>query len=851
MKKIYSFVAFAALCLGFAACQVVEPEDVFSTDPVAPELQAHNDILLTTGTTGEDVMFTWTAYRNLSPGLDYQFFMERGEKAVSLSTGKDLYFKADKGSFRDLVLSSFSDLPENDTFPLSFYVRVTDNGESYVSNTVTVNVYAFGDAVASVVTLASDQIELDPGDPTGSVELLSWTPARLVYGESVSYNVYVVVGDNEPYLLAEGLAETSYSTTVDALNEAIIAAGGDEAADVPVRFVVEAVCESLPGGVEANSEQMTVKTYVASFPNVLYVPGSHQEWNPATAPTIALSSSVKGYYEGIVDLTTADGSDVEFKFSPYPEWKDDFGGSVTVGGKEGVYVSANGTVGASDNIKVPSGKYVIKLNKKLNTINMVSIKSVGVIGTAVGGWDAEIPMEWNEETNVFTVSVSLVPGEYKFRLNDDWDWSVDDSNGVNGGGGNYSTSNEGDYKIQLDMSKHPYTVKFINLSFPETLGVTGSHQGWDPATAPRLNGDGEGHYEGFINMANPDGDAVEFKFTPNLDWSKEYAGSLDNLMTSGGGNISLANGYYKLVVDLSSLSATATRIESVEICGSFTGWGVDPAYFLAYDAANDAWKIENVEFPAGGQWKFRMNDDSDWAVNLGYGTLDNLVQGGDNITDTEPGIYTVELYLATTPYRTVLTKTGESDAPKWGNRLVVAGNYSGHSWDGAGDPKLRGDFSGKFQGPLTMAGSGIEFKFVHNGAWFGMTGGETLDWTVGDGGNFSIPAGTYWFNVDLEAGTATAFAITKVGLIGSFNDWSGDVEMSFDETALTYSGTITVGDNAEFKVRFNGNWDYSLGDDPTDLNGIGAGNVKIEKAGTYKVVLDMAHNSPSLTVTAQ
>ena len=58
MKKILYFAALAALCLGFAACQVVQPEDVFSTDPVAPELQAHNDILLTTGTTGEDVMFT-------------------------------------------------------------------------------------------------------------------------------------------------------------------------------------------------------------------------------------------------------------------------------------------------------------------------------------------------------------------------------------------------------------------------------------------------------------------------------------------------------------------------------------------------------------------------------------------------------------------------------------------------------------------------------------------------------------------------------------------------------------------------------------------------------------------------
>ena len=851
MKKIFVFVAFAALCLGFAGCQVIEPEDVFSKDPVAPELAAHNDILLTTGTTGEDVMFTWTAYRNLPAGLNYEFFMEYAGTPVALSTGKELYYKSDKAAFRELVLSSFSGLPQNDTFPLSFFVRVTDSGEVYQSNTVAVNVYAYGDGVAAEVSLVAETLELDPTNPTGNVELITWTPARLVYGEEVTYNVYLVAGEGEPYLLAEGLIDLNYSTTIDALNEAIVAAGGAEAADVPVRFIVEAVCESLPGGVEASSAAMTVKTYLSTFPDVLYIPGSHQGWDPATAPTLAHSSAVKGYYEGIVDLTTADGSDVEFKFCPVPKWENDFGGVVTVGGKDGVYVNASGSVGVSDNIKVPSGKYVIMLNKKLNKISMVSINSVGVIGTAVGGWSDEITMNWNEQTNVFTTEVNLVPGEYKFRLNNDWDYSIDDTYGVNGGGANLNTSNEGNYKIQLDMSKHPYTVKFINLSFPESVGVTGSHQGWNPASAPRLNGDGEGHYEGFVNMVDAGSNSVYFKFTPNLDWSAEYAGSLDNLVTSGGGNIELPNGYYKITLDLTEMKGTATLINTVEVVGSFTSWGTDENYLMTYDAESNSWKLRNAEIPAGGQWKFRMN--SDWAVNVG-GALDNLVQDGGNIADTDPGVYDVELFLATTPYHAVLTKTGESDTPKWGNRLVVAGDYSGHGWDGANDPKLRGNYDGKFQGPLTMYHMTYGFKFVHDGNWTGMATADGLSWNlvVGGGDNITLADGTYWFNVDMEAATATAFEITKVGLIGGFNGWSDDVEMAFDRETLTYSGTITVPDDQlEFKVRFNGNWDYSLGDDPSDLNCISAGNVKLEKGGTYKIVLDMAHASPNLTITAQ
>ena len=171
---------------------------------------------------------------------------------------------------------------------------MTEGGEVYQSNTVTVNVYAYGDGVPAEITLAAESLELNPADPMGEVELITWTPARLVYGEDVTYNVYLVAGEGEPYLLAEGLTGTSYSTTVDALNEAIVAAGGAEAADVPVRFIVEAVCASLPGGVEAASAAMTVKTYVSTFPDVLYIPGSHQGWDPATAPTIAQSSAVKG-----------------------------------------------------------------------------------------------------------------------------------------------------------------------------------------------------------------------------------------------------------------------------------------------------------------------------------------------------------------------------------------------------------------------------------------------------------------------------------------------------------------------------------------------------------------------------
>ncbi|MBO5545672.1 MAG: SusE domain-containing protein, partial [Bacteroidales bacterium] len=469
MKKIVKFALLAALCAGAASCVKPITEDAFSKDPVAPELYAHNDILMTANTMDEDVNFSWSAYRNLPEDLSYQLVATYNGTDAVIATTKDTWFKTSKTAFKGLIYTSFPNAPVNDTFSLTFRVVVANDGDLYESPALTINVYALGDAVAPVVTLVQKELKLDPATPTAEVALITWEPARLVYGEEISYNVYLTTATEKTpstkaeavsdYLLAEGISGTSYAMTVDALNEAVIAAGGAEAAAVPVTFRVKALCASLPEGITASSDPMTVTTYVATFPDVLYTPGSHQGWDPATAATLKQSTSVKGYYEGIIDLTTADGSDAQFKFSPNPEWKDDFGGTVTVGGKDGVYVSAEGTVGVADNISVPSGVYVIMLNKKLNTLKMVSIKSLGMIGTAAGGWSEELPMEWNKETNVFTVTADIVPGEYKFRLNNDWDFSVDNTGGVNGGGANYQTDAEGRYKVSIDMGSHPYTVK--------------------------------------------------------------------------------------------------------------------------------------------------------------------------------------------------------------------------------------------------------------------------------------------------------------------------------------------------------------------------------------------------------
>ncbi len=160
MKKIFNLIAAAAIIAGFASCQP-KSEDAFSTDPVAPELYAHNDILLTTGTPDEDVTFAWSAYRNLPKGLPYTFTAAFGEDEVELANTEELYFSVSKAEFKDILTASF-DFPENSTASFIFQVKVADGAAVYASAPLAVNVYVNGDAVAPEFTLLMEPVVLDP-----------------------------------------------------------------------------------------------------------------------------------------------------------------------------------------------------------------------------------------------------------------------------------------------------------------------------------------------------------------------------------------------------------------------------------------------------------------------------------------------------------------------------------------------------------------------------------------------------------------------------------------------------------------------------------------------------------------
>ena len=134
--------------------------------------------------------------------------------------------------------------------------------------------------------------------------------------------------------------------------------------------------------------------------------------------------------------------------------------------------------------------------------------------------------------------------------------------------------------------------------------------------------------------------------------------------------------------------------------------------------------------------------------------------------------------------------------------------------------------------------------------WGGINGDNSpsgsLYEDVNSGAIASPAAGYYTFTADMNTETYTWTAVdnqtpteyTKIGIIGGFNDWGGDVEMSQSAPHCWYA-TLTIANDTELKFRADGGWDVNWGAGITitekNFYGVGEGNgpnINVP-AGTY------------------
>ena len=591
------------------------------------------------------------------------------------------------------------------------------------------------------------------------------------------------------------------------------------------------------------------------------------------------------------NITLAAGD--EFKFRKDAGWDVNFGyaegvDSYTLGEEFAVAQNGGNIVVAED------GVYDLILDPENATATVIKSvapdagntpepkpkpKAWSIVGTLEDSeWSTDFDLE-NVTGDVWTIKNVFVREKDEFKIRADHDWAkscggpeenaestFEEGNpyGVYqpeigktfaAGDKNIRIGVEGNYNITLTYGDEPTILIEEYREFPEHLYMIGAEFGdWQWASdgvvemTPVLhNPDWGANAEGQFYTVRFISAGKGFKFNSKRDWGGDFYGltTNDGYEVSDNNCVVAEDGFYLVHIDLKNEKVHVEPARVFGIGDAFGSWDEEKAEnqfqadgktlkLTVTKAANLRMYVASTISTSG--WWTREFDIFDGQI------VPRLMEELSPVPVLAGQVVTLDFNAGTG------TITGEGEAPAYKTEISVPGAYSGSVWNLDTAPKLLGKGDGEFKGALVMYKQGdaaVEFKFGHDGAWIGGTA-DGLNYTLGAGDNMTIDEGTYFWTVNLASKTATALKVEKVGLIGSFNEWSDDVVLTFNAEDHTYNGTVTLGENAELKVRFNGNWDYSLGGDLNRLQAVND-NCKVAEAGTYTAKLDL--NKGTLTLT--
>lgn len=283
------------------------------------------------------------------------------------------------------------------------------------------------------------------------------------------------------------------------------------------------------------------------------------------------------------------------------------------------------------------------------------------------------------------------------------------------------------------------------------------------------------------------------------------------------------------------------------ITGTVNGWNNSNTDYELSNGGADAYEnpVFTVLIPGSvvtGDIEFKVTPKSglggDWSKCLTASETE-----GSFATDNAGGNLKVAYVEGAKFYRIqfdMMNQTWTSTALKFGEFFYEIGNEGG--W-GISHALYGADGDGKYTGFYYLDG---EFKFKPNADnWdddLEYVDGTTINGTLTSAGGPNCPdPGAGFYKIDLDA-ASLSYNLTKiesVSLIGGFNDWSGDVEMTYNTADGCWEVT-TDAVSGEFKFRANHDWGINWGGDVNALTQDGA-NLNIT-AGTHTFKLYLSYN---------
>lgn len=205
----------------------------------------------------------------------------------------------------------------------------------------------------------------------------------------------------------------------------------------------------------------------------------------------------------------------------------------------------------------------------------------------------------------------------------------------------------------LNSTIQHITITPYPTDLSTTWGVIGDFTGWaDGKDVAFWKSDATNVLISYIDITKfkENEEFSEIKFRQNNKWDFDYGDNgADGTLDKGGSNIKINKiGSFRITMNLNDLTY---KVEDYTwgLVGDATpnGWA-GPDTKLTYDGTIDSW-VTNVTLKKG-EFKFRLNNDSSYAVNFGGSETEGILkENGDNIK-VEAGTYKITANFNKTIY---------------------------------------------------------------------------------------------------------------------------------------------------------------------------------------------------------
>jgi len=393
-----------------------------------------------------------------------------------------------------------------------------------------------------------------------------------------------------------------------------------------------------------------------------------------------------------------------------------------------------------------------------------------------------------------------------------------------------------------------------------TYYITGSINGWDNTnTDYAVVNSGADPYEDPVYTITLSADVVgsgfEFKLTPDQGLGGDWSTCVSAAASGEEGRVSTANEGGNLKVEaVEGATSYVLTFNLLDETWSVKALMFEDAYYITggingWDNSNTDYKLTNIgsdDDPCftitlsadvvGEGFEFKLTPESglggDWSKCISatasgeQGKLSLSNEGGNLKVEAVEGakFYRLKFYLA--------QGTWTCETLAFGEYFYEIGNESGWS---TSHPLYGGDGDGKYRGFYYLNG---EFKFKPNADNWDNDLEYVSDGVLTESGGPNVPdPGAGFYMIDLDAAAYT-YALTKVesiGIIGGFNSWGGDEEMTYNVEGGYWEATVTFDSDTEYKFRMNHDWSVNWGGTLDNLTHNGD-NLKAT-AGTHTIKL--------------